>query len=232
MANGDFVSYLRVSKAKQGTRGLRLEAQREAVATYLNVGKWKLVEEVLEVESGIRNDRPSLDYAVRLCRKHRATLIFAKLDRLARNAHFISGLMESCVDFVVVDMPEANRRAVHILAAVAEQEAVAISKRTKAVLVAVKATGKHLDGGCRDSSEPFAEITEAARMANAQKAAKARAEVLSKIKKLQASGATSLRQIAAGLNALEIPTPRDVGSWSAAQVQRVLGAATSRKATS
>src|ERR1700722_12486249 len=139
MANGKFVSYLRVSTAKQGVSGLGLEAQREAVATYLNGGKWNLVQEVVEVESGKRNDRPQLARALALCRLHNATLIIAKLDRLARNVHFISGLMESKVDFVAVDFPQANRLTIHILAAVAEHEAKMISERTKAALAAAVA---------------------------------------------------------------------------------------------
>ena len=137
------VSYLRASTARQGTSGLGLEAQRAAVAGFLNGEDWTLV---LEVESGKRNDRPALAAALKLCRKHRATLVIAKLDRLARNVAFISNLMESGVEFVAVDMPQANRFVVHILAAVAEQEAEAISKRTKAALAAAKARGTKLGG--------------------------------------------------------------------------------------
>ena len=146
------VSYLRVSTARQGTSGLGLEAPRAAVAGFLNGGDWTLVQEVLEVESGKRNDRPALATALKLCRKHRATLVIAKLDRLARNVAFISNLMKSGVEFVAVDMPQANRFVVHILAAVAEQEAEAISKRTKAALAAAKARGTKL-GGRRVSAE-------------------------------------------------------------------------------
>ena len=123
MAKTRFLSYLRVSTARQGTSGLGLEAQLAAVAGFFNGGDWTLVQEVLEVESGKRNDRPALATALKLCRKHRATLVIAKLDRLARNVAFISNLMESGVEFVAVDMPQANRFVVHILAAVAEQEA-------------------------------------------------------------------------------------------------------------
>lgn len=85
--------------------GLGLEAQRAAVAGYLNGGRWTLVQEVVEVESGKRNDRPAIAEALRLCRLHRAVLIIAKLDRLARNVNFISDLMESGVEFVAVDFP-------------------------------------------------------------------------------------------------------------------------------
>jgi DNA invertase Pin-like site-specific DNA recombinase len=109
MAQGKFVAYYRVSTAKQGRSGLGLEAQQEAVRSYLNGGAWQLVDEVVEVESGKRNDRPKLAEALRLCRLHGAILIIAKLDRLARNVAFISNLMESGVEFTAVDFPQANR---------------------------------------------------------------------------------------------------------------------------
>src|SRR3712207_6842151 len=146
MAQGKFVAYYRVSTAKQGKSGLGLEAQQEAVRSYLNGGAWQLVDEVVEVESGKRNDRPKLAEALRLCRLHSATLIIAKLDRLARNVAFISNLMESGVEFTAVDFPQANRLTVHILAAVAEHEREMISRRTKDALAAAKARGKKLGG--------------------------------------------------------------------------------------
>jgi DNA invertase Pin-like site-specific DNA recombinase len=223
MANGKFVSYLRVSTARQGASGLGLEAQRAAVTGYLNGGEWALVQEVVEVESGKRNDRPALADALRLCRKNKATLVIAKLDRLARNVAFISNLMESGVEFVAVDMPQANRFVVHILAAVAEQEAEAISKRTKAALAAAKARGTQL-GGRRVSTERFAEIRDAARQVRTERADKRASEILPVIQSIQATGATSLRQIAAVLNERNISTPRG-GEWSAVQVQRVITAA-------
>ena len=105
MANGKFISYLRVSTARQGASGLGLEAQREAVERYLNGGHWQLVQEIVEIESGKRNDRPAIAEALRLCRLHKATLVIAKLDRLARNVHFISSLMEAGVDFIACDYP-------------------------------------------------------------------------------------------------------------------------------
>jgi DNA invertase Pin-like site-specific DNA recombinase len=222
MANGKFVSYLRVSTARQGISGLGLEAQREAVSGYLNGGNWQLVQEVVEIESGKRNDRPAIAEALRLCRKHRATLVIAKLDRLARNVAFISNLMESGVEFVAVDMPQANRFVVHILAAVAEQEAEAISRRTRAALAAAKARGTKL-GGRRMSAERFAEIGAAARNLRMEKAAGRRLQLLPVIGEIQARGASSLRAIAAELNARGIETPRG-GEWSAVQVQRVLSA--------
>lgn len=220
MANGKFVSYLRVSTSRQGASGLGLEAQRVAVTAYLNGGDWKLVQEVLEVESGKRNDRPALADALRLCRKHRATLVIAKLDRLARNVAFISNLMESGVEFIACDMPQANRFVVHVLAAVAEHEAEAVSKRTKAALAAAKARGTHL-GGRRVSAERWDEIGLEARVARTAEADKWAANLLPAIRSIQTAGAVSLRQIAAGLNDRNITTPRG-GDWSAVQVQRAL----------
>ena len=220
MENGKFVSYLRVSTTRQGASGLGLEAQRAAVATHLNGGDWTLLREIVEVESGRRNDRPALAEALRLCRQQKATLVIAKLDRLARNVHFISGLMESGVEFLAVDMPSANRFVVHILAAVAEQEAEAISKRTKAALAAAKERGTVL-GGRRVSAERFREIGEAGRQTFRIQTAKRRTQVLPVILEIQGRGISTLRAIAAELNAREIDAPRG-GQWSAVQVQRVL----------
>lgn len=220
MANGKFVSYLRVSTTRQGVSGLGLEGQRAAVAGYLNGGDWTLLQEVVEVESGKRNDRPAIAEALKLCRKHKATLLIAKLDRLARNVHFISGLMESGVEFVAVDMPQANRFVVHILAAVAEQEAEAISKRTKAALQAAKARGTKL-GGRRVSRERFAAIGASARGVRMTEAAMRSSNLLPTLTKIRDAGARSLRQIANELNARSIEAPRG-GQWSAVQVSRVL----------
>lgn len=215
-----FVSYLRVSTARQGASGLGLEAQRAAVTAHLNGGDWTLLREIVEVESGKRNDRPALAEALRLCRQQKATLVIAKLDRLARNVHFISGLMESGVEFLAVDMPSANRFVVHILAAVAEQEAEAISKRTKAALAAAKERGTVL-GGRRVSAERFAKIGAAARQTFSAQAAKGRAQVLSVIEEIQGQGIATLRAIAAELNARMVDAPRG-GQWSAVQVRRVI----------
>jgi DNA invertase Pin-like site-specific DNA recombinase len=119
---GNFFSYLRVSTDKHGEHGYGIAAQRQAVTAYLNGGSWELLDEFVEVESGKRNDRPELNKAIAACKKHKAKLVIAKLDRLARNVHLISGLMESKVDFVCCDMPDANRLAIHILAARRRQQ--------------------------------------------------------------------------------------------------------------
>ena len=221
---GKYISYLRVSTARQGASGLGLEAQRAAVSAFLNDGV--LVKEFVEVESGKKCDRIALASALRLCRQQRATLIIAKLDRLARNVHFISGLMESGVEFVAVDMPQANKFTVHIMAAVAEQEAEAISKRTKAALQAAKARGTQL-GGRRVSVEEFATIAVTARKASAEvrtaKAAGFRTGVLPIIEEIRNAGTLTLRGIATELNQRGERTPRGV-EWSSVQVMRVLNA--------
>jgi DNA invertase Pin-like site-specific DNA recombinase len=219
MAQGRFIAYYRVSTARQGRSGLGLEAQQEAVRAYLNGGDWQLVAEVIEVESGKRSDRPKLAEALRLCRLHKATLIIAKLDRLARNVAFVSTLMEAGVEFTAVDFPQANRLTVHILAAVAEHEAKAISERTQAALAAAKARGVRL-GGNRGSI-----ITAEARARSVavrtRAAARQAADIMPIIAEIQNAGSSSLREIAAELNARNIPTPR--GSvWSAVQVRRAL----------
>src|SRR5437016_4640707 len=141
---GKFIAYFRVSTDKQGKSGLGLEAQRKAVLDYLDGGRWSLVQEFVEIESGKHNERPQLTAALAACNKHRARLVIAKLDRLSRNLAFIAALMESGVEFVAVDNPHANKLTVHILAAVAQHERELISARTSAALKAAKARGKRL----------------------------------------------------------------------------------------
>jgi DNA invertase Pin-like site-specific DNA recombinase len=141
---GKFVSYLRVSTKRQGESGLGLEAQRAAVETWLG-GRWQLVEEFVEVESGKRADNhPALARAFEACKAFNAKLVIAKLDRLSRDAHFLLGLEKAGVEFIAVDMPHANRLTVGIMALVAEQEREAISQRTKAALAAARARGVRL----------------------------------------------------------------------------------------
>ncbi|MFY9290382.1 MAG: recombinase family protein [Methylorubrum rhodinum] len=219
MAQGRFVAYFRVSTARQGRSGLGLEAQQEAVRSYLNGGSWQLVAEVIEVESGKRSDRPKLAEALRLCRLHKATLIIAKLDRLARNVAFVSSLMESGVEFTAVDFPQANRLTVHILAAVAEHEAKLISDRTKAALAAAKARGVKLGG---DRGATLSTEAKAKGVAVLQARANSRAADLAPVvAELRASGATSLRSLAAGLNRAGIAPPRGT-TWSPMAVSRTL----------
>jgi DNA invertase Pin-like site-specific DNA recombinase len=221
MANGKFVAYFRVSTAKQGKSGLGLEAQQEAVRTYLNGGNWKMEGEFVEVESGKRNDRPQLAEALALCRLHGATLIIAKLDRLARNVNFISNLMESTVEFTAVDFPQANRLTIHILAAVAEHEASMVSARTKAALEAAKARGVSLGGNRGNIAGEAAKGAKASAVKRRAQAANRASDLIPVIRSAQANGASSLRQIAAILNTRGIKTVRG-GEWSAVQVRRVM----------
>lgn len=186
------------------------------------------MEEIIEVESGKRSDRPQLARALSLCRVHRATLLVAKLDRLARNVAFISTLMEAGVAFQAVDLRNANTLTVHIMAAMAEYEAKAISERTRVALAAAKARGTKLGYHSWKKKGKRWEVQTVASKGNSA-SAKVRAEQSSErasdlvpvVDAIRAEGATSLRQIAAALNNQKIPTARG-GEWSAVQVQRLL----------
>jgi DNA invertase Pin-like site-specific DNA recombinase len=202
---GRFIAYYRVSTDKQGDRGYGLDAQRKAVADYLNGGAWKLVGEFTEVESGKRTDnRPELERALAAARKLKAKLIIAKLDRLSRNVAFIAGLMEKKVDFVSVDMPGATPFMLHVYAAVAEEERRMIASRTKAGLAAAKARGVVLGNP---------KLAAANRIAAAGRAA-ALKPVLQELRGLSARG------IAAELNHRQVATPTGA-PWSAKTVIRV-----------
>ena len=141
---GKLVAYYRVSTRKQGESGLGLEAQQLCVGDFARYGQHAVIAAYQEIETGKRSDRPELARAIAHARRAKATLVIAKLDRLARNVHFLSGLMESRIEFVCCDNPHANRLTLHILAAVAEDEARRISERTKAALAAYKARGGKL----------------------------------------------------------------------------------------
>ena len=222
MADGKFISYLRVSTAKQGASGLGLEAQRKAVDDHLNGGRWEHVREFVEIESGKRDDRPKLAEAMALSRLHGATLLIAKLDRLSRDAHFLLGLQKAGVDFVACDMPTANRLTVGILAMVAEEERRAISKRTKDALAAAKARGTKL-GGDRGKLHLVRDAGRAAGIAVRQaKASRRAADLLPIIADLRASGVTTLGGLAHALTERGIPTARGAAVWSPMQVSRVL----------
>ena len=219
---GWFVSYLQVATDRQDKSGFSLKAQRKAVEDYLNGGSRILLAQFVEVETGKHDARPKLAEALAMCRRCGATLIIAKLDRLARNVAFISNLMESGVEFVAADFPQANRLTVHILAAVAEHEAGAISRRTKEALAAAKARSVKL-GSNRGNLDPAAraKAIAARRVARLAKARQQAADLKPVIEDLRAAGATSPHQLAAGLNRRGIRTARG-GLWSATQVRRVL----------
>lgn len=214
------VSYLRVSTAKQGLSGLGMEAQRAAVAQFTAAGSHTLVAEFVEVESGRKADRPQLAAALAACRLHRATLIIAKLDRLARNVAFIANLMDGGVEFVACDMPHANRLTLHLLAAIAEHEREMISQRTKAALQAAKARGVRLGNpngaaALLDGSRLAAERSAGVRRATAVQHAAAVAPVLAEF----SANGLSCREIARALNRRGVPSPSG-RSWYAEQVRR------------
>lgn len=141
MSANTFVSYNRVSTTRQGMSGLGLEAQRAAASAYLAMNGGEMLAEFTEVESGKKDQRPELNAAIEMCRRTGATLLIAKLDRLARKVAFFANLLESGVRFVAVDMPTADRFMMHIYAAMAEEEGRRISERTRAALASAKARG-------------------------------------------------------------------------------------------
>jgi len=218
MKSNRYIAYYRVSTQRQGRSGLGLEAQRKAIADRL-CGSGKLISEYTEVESGRRTDRPRLAEALAACRLHRATLIIAKLDRLARNVAFVSRLMDSDVEFEAVDFPTANRLTIHILAAVAENEARMISERTRIALAAAKARGARL-GGFRGRAGTCNDLARA-RAARTDKAVRRASDLRTTILEIQSNGAQSLGAVASGLNQRGITAPQG-GNWSRSQVRRVL----------
>jgi DNA invertase Pin-like site-specific DNA recombinase len=220
VAEGKWISYLRVSTSRQGRSGLGLEAQQKAVEDFLNGGNWRVVKEFVEVESGKNAERPVLAEAIRACRLYGAKLVIAKIDRLSRDAHFLLGLEKAGVDFIAADMPNANRLTVGIMAMIAEEERRMISTRTKAALAAAKRRGVKL-GGYREGAELTQKARKAGNESNARIAAERAADIAPVVAELQAAGAKSLRAIAAGLNERGIPTVRG-GAWSATQIMRVL----------
>ena len=221
MARGKFVAYYRVSTDRQGRSGLGLEAQQQAVRDYLNGGRWEPVAEFTEVESGRRNDRPELQKALAACRVHGATLVVAKWDRLARNAAFLLRLRDAGVEVRAVDMPEANRLTVTVMAAVAEHEAEAISARTKAALAAAKARGVVLGKPGNLTAEGAARGRQAGILTRRARASQRAADLAPTIEALRAAGARTLRDLANGLNQQGVPAPRG-GSWTAGQVRRTI----------
>lgn len=217
MANGKFIAYYRVSTQKQGASGLGLEAQQAAVAQYLNGGDWSLVGEFSEVETGKGADalakRPQLRAALEACRKQGATLLIAKLDRLARNVHFVSGLLETGVEFVAADMPQANKVMIQMHAVMSEWERDQISARTKAALAAAKSRGVALGVAGAANLKPHLESRQREAETFAQKLAGV-------IQGFKAAG-MSQRAMVEQLNQLEIKTARG-GEWSLIQLQRVI----------
>jgi DNA invertase Pin-like site-specific DNA recombinase len=224
----EIIAYLRVSTKRQGESGLGLEGQREAVQrhaqqTGAKVGAW-----YTEVESGKRSDRPELAKALAHARRSKAILCVAKLDRLARNVEFLANVMNSGCEFTAADMPAANRFMLHVMAAVAEHEAKAISDRTKVALAAAKARGTllgsarpgHWDGREKARLAGALAGTVAASKARTEAAADAYTDLVPTITAMKAAG-LSLRAIAAKLNDDGQRTRRGK-PWNPVQVARVL----------
>ena len=225
MASGGFVSYLRVSTGKQGASGLGLEAQREAVKTYLNGGNWRIVAEFVEVESGRNSDRPVLAQALAAARLHRVPLVVAKVDRLTRSLDFLTRLIEAGVDVRFCDLPKiegpTGRFMLQQMAAVAELEASMISKRTRDALAAAKARGRKL-GGRRSGQRLTDEMRAAGRASRVERSKARAADLAPVIAELRRAGLTSLGAIARELTARHIPTARGGAKWAEVQVARVL----------
>jgi DNA invertase Pin-like site-specific DNA recombinase len=192
-----------------------LDAQRHAVQQYLNGGTWSLIGEFTEIESGKRNERPELEKALTICKRQKAKLVIAKLDRLSRNLAFIATLMDSGVEFLAVDNPHANKLTVHILAAVAQHEREMIAQRTKDALQAAKARGVVL------GNPKLADVRDRAvanLKADADRFARNVAPI---IREIQSTGVASHRGIARSLNARGVATARG-GAWTAVQVGAIL----------
>lgn len=227
-----FISYLRVSSDKQGLRGLGIEAQRNAVSTYLrSLGRGDvLLAEYVEVESGRNANRPELLAAIAHSQTTGAILIIAKLDRLSRDAHFLTGLERAGVEFIACDLPNANRLTITILAAVAEHEREMISVRTKAALkiaaqrIAVSGQRKNPSikrlGNPRGAAHLSGLGNEAATAAIQKKADAAASRLQATLIRIKATGITSKTGLAKALNEHGIPTPRG-SQWDAKAVIRL-----------
>lgn len=207
---GQFVAYYRVSTDKQGRSGLGLDAQRHAVKSYLDQVGGHLVEEYTETESGKRNARPQLAAALKRCRKEKATLILATLDRLARKVAFVASLMESKTPFVLADMPQAGPFEIHIRAAMAEEEGRKISERTRRALAVAKMRGTKLGNPQLDQLN-----------SKSMKAADVFAlSMASTIAELRGQGYSTYEALKDELNRRGVPTARG-GKWHEPTVQRL-----------
>lgn len=220
MRGQGLISYVRVSTAKQGRSGLGIEGQRAAIERFAQAEGDVIRREFLEVETGKGSDaldrRPKLAQAIAEARQHKCSIVVAKLDRLSRNVHFVSGLMASRVRFIVAELgPDVDPFMLHIYAALAEQEARVISQRTKSALEAARARGVALGGPRIAEARVIAERTI---KANADAHAQNVRPIIDAIRK---SGATTVREIAAALNARGIATARG-GKWHPSTVQGIL----------
>ena len=208
--SSQWICYYRVSTQRQGESGLGLEAQQRAVEAFLLRREGEVVAEFTEVESGRKNSRPKLSEAISLCRRKKATLIIAKLDRLARNVHFISGLMESGVDFLAVDQPTKDRFMLHVQAAFAEEEARRISERTKAAMMSAKLRGVVI--GETGRKRAISLRSEAISVAEAYRGY---------VETIMSAGGTTVRAVRDALNELGIGSPGG-GRWHLPNTARLM----------
>ncbi len=207
------IAYYRVSRERQGRSGLGLEAQKQAVQEFIRTKGYTLISEFTEVESGRKSKRPMLLQALDACKKEKATLLIAKLNRLTRSVAFVSMLMEAHVDFRAVDNPYAGKMVVYIMVAFAEQECDETSERTKAALKIAKLRGVELGKNGRYVLS----------VQNKQKAKEFALMMLPTIRQLQQKGITTVRAIVKALNRRHIPTYRHDGSkWHVATVHKVM----------
>jgi len=224
------INYYRVSTISQGRSGLGLDAQRSAIEAFCTSRGCQGLGEYVEVESGKRDDRPELAKALHHAKVTGATLVIAKLDRLSRNLAFLAQLQDAGTRFVAADMPEANELTIHIMAAMAQAERKAISKRTKEALAAAKARGTKLGnpmGAKAFGTKRGNDAAIAAIKVGAQAFANDVAPIIEAIK---ADGHTSLRAIARELNTRGIITARG-GKWAAQSVSDVMRLTDSAKQT-
>jgi DNA invertase Pin-like site-specific DNA recombinase len=215
------IAYYRVSTARQGRSGLGLDAQREAVARFVNAEQLELLAEHVEIETGKGADalerRPVLRAAMAQARKSKTSVVVAKLDRLSRNVAFISGLMNKHVPFIVAELgPDVEPFMLHVYAALAEKERALISERTRAALAQRRARGLPLG-----NTAALAKVHVKGAEANRAAADAFARNVLPIIREIQASGVRSYRAIAGALNARGIPTARG-GDWHDSTVRNAL----------
>ena len=218
------INYYRVSTAKQGRSGLGLDAQRTAIEAFCASRSCEPLGEYKEAESGKRDDRPELVKALHHAKVTGATLIIAKLDRLSRNMAFLATLQDAGTKFIAADMPEANELTIHIMAAMAQAERKAISKRTKEALAEAKARGQKLGNPMGAKAFGTYKGNEAAVTAIKAQAKAFATDIMPIIGDIRATGHHSLRAIAAELNGRGIVTTRG-GKWGPQGVSDVIRSA-------
>ncbi|OIQ68440.1 DNA-invertase hin [mine drainage metagenome] len=218
------ILYIRVSTSQQGRSGLGIEAQRETLTRFAEAEGFEVLKEFVEIETGKGSDaldrRPQLSAALAAARKAKCHVAVAKLDRLSRDVHFISGLMAHRVPFLVAELgPDVDPFVLHLFAALAEKERSLIATRTRQALKAAKARGVTL------GNPRLSEARESAATAVSAAADRHAANVLPIIREAQKAGATSLREIADVLNARGVSTARG-GAWHATSVRNTMARAT------